>query len=636
MKLPSLNSQSVFTKHMVRSAVVALLLSLTLGSAIILTVPVSSNATVSMIETNLIPASPTSTVKHESLANPFDGVLLNATPFTGANEWSSEIVGLHWSSQYTFTRDQDGLTIATEQAVLSFWTEINVCMRNLTSLTISTELVGKTGHISSYLWVSVKRHGSMLEIPKPDSVPDLAEYTTATNLTESTEVTLKADVPLATIRNATDDWILQVNVHLNFMITSHSSFTIKRVLAQGSYSVPVSPVKIDAITTRGEKYFSNPLSQLMFPLPFINITKEATQKYSTVFLTHANSTLFLPIANYTGVAGWHVPSRYNETTTVSFEVQSGQRTLLTPEFPTLRLDIDTTPEFPWLRLTVKFRDPRSSIFMTEKNGLRYSYIYFDSFQCFCPESTWMFIPAIDGDLLISFEVWDYNIFGDLPPTQFFEQSISGRADLTLSIKLPYFAFAGFLLSTGELIVLVLIIAVFIVAFVITWRNTEEQVWTRIWKNPRIFPLVLMAIGIFTPWFSISIPAGTQLTSRTIEYLAFIPLLTLLIWTQGSMIPPSSIPLWPALPVVVLTLYLPTLYLVSSLKDTNPWNHTLQFVYSLIAPAFLAVLMMVFVIMAGIPAIAHIGLYACLIVPLAWLMTIAGDRIRKGKNEAMQR
>ncbi len=623
--------QSLFTKKIMTSIFLGLVLSIVLGSIIVVFVPTTPSPVVSLIESDNIPMHPESSTRIESLDSTFNGCILNVTPFPGDIDWIQQVVSHEGRSEYEAIIAADGQHISSSHSETTYRTDLNVGFQNLTSLSFTVELESVSGTTDVAIYTGFRRLGDLMSVRVNNTLWDLTHYSIERSFEDNERDTLSIDSPLDMIRNATDDWILQVEFRVILITLSPSTIIVKGVRIEAEYSTEVSPVQIDPMTTRGTSIYANPYSIYLNPSPFLNITNNATNNFSLAIIKAANDTFYLPLGEYNGTAGWNLPARFNATTSIDFTIEENAITIIEPEIPTIKVTVVVSPNVPSLQILMRFRDPQSRVTITPQDGVSYSYWYYSFSHLVESTPISLYIPLIDGDLLIDVTSWDADLFSSSYFTQFYECGVDGVTDLTMDIKLPYFEFLGLALAPGETIVFSLLIAIILAGFVLLWRNTDIQIWEHLGRDAPSVSFLFLVGSLFVPWFTLSQSIDTAGGTYTIEYVAFVALLIIFARSGGSLILPVNFPIWPFLPAVIFTIWLPLILIIRSFME--PPKNNLTFLYSLIGPLIMFVSLILYSDYLGVVISLSIGAYMILMVPVAGLLIYTYNRFRSVKDNS---
>ena len=636
MPLPSNIMSSAFKRRIITSAAIAIVLASLIGATILLLVPASTAPTYDLAETTQISESLHHSSSTVGLTESFNGTLFQERPFRGNESWDSEVVDLVYPygyyTEYSLTPEDDGLRIVSTNDVISFTRLQNVVVENLTSLTFSVSVTSTSGFAQVRVGVIMMDRGVPIVVQLNESASIDLWYQETVNLTGQSSETLQIEVPIDDINLATDEWILESQFRIRVTTIEPSDLTIRWANASASYANEVVPVRMSPKSTDGEDLLSNPYLDKLSAKVALNISSATINRSSVVFVTGADRVLYLPVGTYTGFGGWYTPGRTNWTTPLSFATEQDRMTLLDFTVPTIRLDIVLSPCVPWVSLDVYFRDAKSMIHTIESTGLDYSYLYYYRLNdLYSSPSTSVYLPAFDGDLIFKCESMESVFTGDLDSLTY-EQPISGISNLELTIRLSFLQVDGWSLSVGGMIVETIFGAVFLIAMITLWRNSELSLWHRIRDDPRVISVILLFASTMCPWFQITTRVADSFSTATMNYVGFMGLAIVLIWSGGSTILSINMPLWPYLAIGVAGLWLPVLGLMHSLRTDTPWSTSPVVIYSVLAPVMTIGLMTPAFIYVGPFMTLHIGAYLAVLSLVTWSLRHLHKRYRTGKSE----
>ncbi|MBD3406136.1 MAG: hypothetical protein GF411_08430 [Candidatus Lokiarchaeota archaeon] len=611
-----------FRRELIQSVLAALILAIVVSSAIIAFVPMSTIPQTRIIEGQQINDQQDAVSYLEDLEMPFDGMLLNATPFPGDRKWDFEVYSIGGVAQYSYTERETGLKIDFEDTEMVFSTDVNIPLHNITKLTFEADVEVLQGTTNLSMYIGIERWKDLLSVPFNNTFANHTRYTVYYSTCTPEMYTMQVDVPLWMINNATDDWMVQADFRIRLDSVLYSSIIIKSVQITAEYDIDLYPVTIDMKASDGNSLYSNPYSKELGPTPYLRLTNSMKENYSRIYIPVGNETIYLPEGEYEGVIGWHVSFDFWEESSILFLVESGKKTIVHAPIGTLKLQIDLNPRVPHLQMSVLLFNENSTVKYKFQDGPWISFSYYRFWSIAVHEIDYLYIPAIMGSLILGIYVMDQIMFISSETDIDIQQDISGSNDLILDIDLAYFEFLGFALSPGETIVITVAVSLIFAAIITLWKNTENQKWISQLKNVKSIPFWLSLGSIFVPWFIVNMQSGPFIDMYEINYLGFVPLLLLVSWNEGSLIFPTGFPQNFVSVIVIALFWVPFLAMLYILREDNIWQVRIPNLVAMLGPLAMAGSFLIVANLLDVPLILLPGVYLAILVPVSWILTYA--------------
>lgn len=615
-------SKKRFRNKIVQHILMASILAIIISSTIIAFVPISTIPQTQIIEGEQVADQQDTMSFLEDIEQPFDGMLLNATPFPGDRKWDFEAYSIGGVAQYSYADRETGLQIDYEDTELVFSTDVNIPLHNITRLSFDVQIEVLQGITNLSMYVGIVRWKELLRVPFNNTFSNLTRYALYQYSSVPESYTLQIEIPVWMIRNATDDWMVQADFRVRLDSIYSSSIIVKSAQVLAEYDIDLYPVTIDMITSEGNSLYSNPYSRELGPTPYLSLTDTTHENYSRIYISVGNETIYLPQGEYEGIIGWHVSFDYWEASATSFVVENQKRTILQAPISTLKLQIDLSPRVPHLQMSVLFFNENSTAKFKYGDGPWISYSYYRFWNMAAHEIDYLYIPAIMGKLILGINVMDQILFFSSETDIDIQQEISGSNDLILDIDLAYFEFLGIALSPGETIVITIAVSIMFAAIIMLWKNTEEQKWISHLKSVKSIPFLLLLGSIFVPWFMVNIQSGPFTDVYEINYLAFVPLMLLVTWNEGSLIFPIGFPQSFVSIIVIALFWVPFLSMLYVIREDNIWQLRIPHLIAMLGPLAMVGSFLIVANLLDVPLILLPGVYLAILVPVSWIGTYA--------------
>ena len=290
-----------------------------------------------------------------------DLVLLNDSSFSRESGWKMDFNQINeYAPIVERMSTESGIQLDFSNVDVSYYYETNFNLRDYENVTISLDVKVLRGPIEIAL---------NLDVFNQFSTPQLAGYSDRNSLTlatgESTRRNIELDIktlyamwsPLwlaqsyvaIDIYPVSSDWYVRGDDYLE------GSLLLENVTISASSTTPLSPLNVDIQDTQGSSIYESGVNLNLMSWPAVNITSnEIPDKWGVFLPWRLNDTIFVPVGNYSGIAGFYSYNYSNDTFSASFEVLPNATLLLGLRFEMVRVNLAVSQAVPYLRIFLRY------------------------------------------------------------------------------------------------------------------------------------------------------------------------------------------------------------------------------------------------------------------------------------------
>lgn len=542
-----------------------------------------------------------------------DIILLNDSSFSHESGWRMDFNELNeHTPRVQRIPGESGVQIDLSNADVSYNYATNINLRDYENVTISLDVLVLRGPIEISLGLEVFDDLAHL---------GLTDYSTKNSQTLSTGNSTHLVVELDTdslyglwsplwlaqsfvkieIYPVSSNWSAQQGVPLE------ASLILDNVTVLAKSTIPLSQLQIDIQNTQGYSIYESGVNLNWIKWPAINLSSDTTADKWGIFQPwRSNDTLYVSAGNYTGVAGFYSYGTSNDTFTVSFEVLPDTDLLLGFRFEMVRVHLSISQPVPYLRVV-----------------LIYSEYIFDDYRV-------ELAPPFPNTLYIPKRIAKLNIYiqtrqGVENSNLVYETSIQVSEPLNVDIQLriQVFPIFGVLLSTGQVLLVILGVALLFGAILSLQKPSAQKNWGLVLRDPRFWPAVFIGISALFPWFSsfsvleqIQWTIGEPVLIHRNLYLPFAFSLDSTANSLAALVVSQYIIL--EVPTRIILFWLPLRWALGQSGNPQKWKFNFYYAMCLLLPLFMGVTAYLSI---PIPLNLSTGFFLALAAPILWIFEI---------------
>ncbi|MFX1606480.1 MAG: hypothetical protein ACFFDD_11275, partial [Promethearchaeota archaeon] len=529
-------------------------------------------------------------------------VLLNSSSFSPEAGWKVEFNRINNYAprgEQTSTAAGIHLDLSNVDASLSYDTNFN--LRDYGNVTVSLDVKALRGPIEVSL---------SLDIYSFLSVTPFASYhdgkSVPLNTSQTTRITLEVDTkelyaawsPL---------WLAQSYVRIDvYPYSSHwtelgdvqldASLLLENMTISAVSSASLSPLSVDTQDTQGSSVYETGLILNWIEWPAVNLTNEEFPSEWGMFVPwKSNDTVYVQAGNYSGTAGFYNFNYSNYTFDTSFEILSNTILTLGLRFEMVRVNLSISPALPYLRISMWYPDyPRSDYYV----------------EVIPPFPDALYIPKRSGTLYISFHT---------PPrvesreiVYRISMNVTEPVSLYVHLHIPMFPVFGIMLSTGELLLVILALALLTGAVASTHKPNTQRRWTDRFKDPHFWPAFLVGVSAFVPWFVTSWDIGESVFVQRSLYLPFAMGLDSTTNSLAALVVSPSMLL--DIPFRIAFFWVPLRWAFGHVGSPKRWNFDFFYVICISFPLLNGIM---FYLYTPMPLTISLGFLLVVAAPILW-------------------
>ncbi len=454
-------------------------------------------------------------------------ILFNDTIMSESIEWHNP----WFSNDCEAYESQDGVTLNMEVSPagtrVRYDGYLSLPVVNYTQMMIDTNVRVLKGNVTIRFyvrfieWPSISsREGGMTEIELSAG--------------ESSEISISPLIENLYVLDS--EWIARLKMSIDIVVHEPSTVTVGDVVVSVESQEDLYPVTFDIQAPDGKSIFENKYinqiggmnrhdsREVYYPAFRLTTSNNYTYHSSAYGPYRTNETLFLPVGNYTGYAGWNRGTLMSSTsgTVCNFTLSPGESISVTARISVRRLYVKMNPLFPYTSVSV----------------LDYHEVRFDS-----NEDYFILYRTSYLDIRIrplhehKFRVDDiYQFDNRIGTKQILLQDLEPNSTLTITVTYSRIAIGGLILDYGQLIWLISSIMLGVTIII-----SLLPLHTRPGFKRRVLPLVPLFLGAILPWVHYEFTEGTITVGGTL----FIPFSTT-VWSgengMSSFVPTSYLTL----------------------------------------------------------------------------------------------
>lgn len=572
------------------------LLAIIVGVSIGIAVPSSTVTQIQLEESGYIEGSTGATIVRSSTTGTTKQILLNSSPFPGAikwNMWAYPITDSE-SSYFQVTEEATGGYIELSRADVHFDYLFHMNILDHTEGVIIVNITGISGSIDATLYVEFR--GLMTD----DS--SSLQRRTEISLDAGDSGTLLIEIPMNEIRTRLSSlWAAQVDIVLEFHTASESVLVINDVIVEVQSVVPLYPLTVDLQDTMGSSLNLAAKSWYWIEVPGVNLTRDSSSRsWALILPRNVNETIYVQNGNYTAIAGIFSYDYSNVSSITEFEFEDGQNIHISIRLYMIQISLDISPDIYYTGLRFNWDE--------------YWNIWFDFEDLSPPYPDHIYIPARSGQLSASIS---YNMRQEGRYSSASDSlDIDGNYNLLLTVRLPLFSFFGAALTAGEIVIIIIGIALLIGIGLSLQKPRTPYGWRIIKSDPRFAPLFLLGLSVIFPWFNFSqVIPESSLIPIVFSRDFYLPLCVMMDSTQtslGSLFFSRYFIL--DVPFKLLIFWAPLAYVYSKIGQPQKWKNDTSFFAALLLPVLLAFLTYSTSFVQLVP---NLGLLLVIAAPFVW-------------------
>jgi len=549
-----------------------------------------------------------------------DLVLLNDSSFSLESGWKMDFNELNEDNpRVDRLHTESGIQLDFSNVFVSYYYETNFNLRDYENVMVSLDVKVLRGPIEISLG---------LEVFSDLSTPQYREYSDRNSRTLTTGNSTRLAVELNT--NSlyavwSPLWLVQSFVEIEIYPVSSNwyewegapldaSLILENVTILATSTTPLSQLQVDIQDTQGFSIYESGVNLNTIKQPAINLTSDKTPNKWGIFLPwRSNDTIYVPAGNYSGIAGFYSYDHSNDTFPVSFEVLPNTTLLLGLRFEMIRVSLTISQAIPYLRILLIYWEH-----------------YFEDYRIEVapPFPNTIYIPKRIGNLSISIHV---------PPrmeTAYSKYSmnihVSNPVNIDIQLRIPMFPIFGVMLSTGEVLLVILGLALLMGAILSFQKPNTQKHWGQVLKDPRFWPAFLLGISALVPWFD-SFSALQQYTWSIgepilIQKSLYIPFALSLDSTANSFAAlVVSQYMIIEIPTRIILFWLPLRIGLGYAGNPKKWKFNSYYAICLLLPLSMGVMAYLTI---PIPLTLSIGFFLVLTAPILWGFEILIYRAHK--------
>ena len=549
-----------------------------------------------------------------------DLVLLNDSSFSREAGWKMDFNSLNeYAPRVERLSTESGIQLDFSNVFVSYYYETNFNLRDYESVTVSLDVKVLRGPIELSLYLDVF---SFLSTPQFRDYSDRKSFTLTTG--ESTSVDVEVDTN-SLYAMWSPLWLAQSFVGIEiYPISSNwyewedalleASLLLENVTISATSTTPLSPLNVDIQDTQGSSVYESGVNLNLMEWPAVNLTSnEVPSKWGIFLPWRSNDTIYVPVGNYSGIAGFYSYNYSNDTFTASFEVLPNTTLLLGLRFEMVRVNLSVSQAVPYLRIFLWYSD----------------YYFGDyGFEVAPPFPATFFIPKRLGTLYISIHTPPRLEATNLAYRMSIQ--VSDPVNIDIQLRIPMFPFFGIMLSTGEVLLIILGLALLMGAILSSQKPNAQKHWRQVLKDPRFWPAFLVGVSALVPWF-ISFSSLQQFTWSIGEPIIihrslYIPFALGLDTTTHSL---ATIVVSPYLlldiPFRIIFLWLPLRWAFGYVGSPKRWKFNFYYTICISFPLLNGVLFYLYTLM---PLTISIGFILVMAAPILWGFELLIYRVLK--------
>jgi hypothetical protein len=553
-----------------------------------------------------------------------DVILLNDSSFSHESEWKMDFIELNEQTPKIQRMPREsGVQLDLSNVDVSYNYDTNINLRDYENVTVSLDVLVLRGPIEISLALE-----AFNDLANPGLTGASARNSQTLSTGNSTHLVVELDTN-SLYEQWSPLWLAQSFVEIEIYPVSSNwyerqgiplkaSLILENVTVSAKSTIPLSRLQVDIQDTQGYSIYESGVNLNWIKWPAINLTSDTTADKWGIFQPwRSNDTLYVSAGNYSGVAGFYSYGTSNDTFIVSFEILPDTDLLLGLRFEMIRVSLSVSQPVPYLRVV-----------------LIYSEYVFDDYRV-------ELAPPFPNTLYIPKRIAKLNIYiqtrqGVENSNLVYEASVQVSEPLNVDIQLriPVFPIFGVLLSTGQVLLVSLGVALLIGAILSFQKPSAQKNWGLVLRDPRFWPAVLVGISAFFPWFSsfyvleqIQWTVGESVLIHRNLYLPFALSLDSTANSFAALVVSRYVIL--EVPTRIILFWLPLRWAFGHSGNPQKWKFNFYYALWLLLPLFMGVAAYLTI---PIPLNLSTGFFVVLAAPILWIFEILIYRWHKKPRE----
>ncbi|MFW9847196.1 MAG: hypothetical protein ACFFD6_10635 [Candidatus Thorarchaeota archaeon] len=556
-----------------------------------------------------------SSIATTSALSQTDIILLNDSDFSIESGWKTDFYELRDDvPRVERTKRESGMQLDISNAAFFCYYEMNLNLRDYELVNLSLDVKALRGPIEVHAGLDIF---TFLSIPEHHGEGDGNTIDLSTG--ESSGIMAQLDTN-ASYAAWSPLWLAHSRVEISiFPVSSNpyewgdmqleASILLENIVITASSNTPLSPLSVDIQNTEGFSVYASRVNLNWRDWPAINVSSSGdSSRWGLIIPWRVDDTIYVAPGSYSGVAGLYSYNYANRTFPVSFDIDVDALVSLGLRFEMIKVTFSILPDVPYLRLTLWSTDV-----------LYYDYYY----NIAPPFPETLYIPERQGNLIISLSIPPRVEQSHVSSHYRIEIEVIEPINIDVELHVPLFPILGIMLSTGEVVLVIIGLALLIGTALSLQKPKAKRTWRGILKDPRFWPAFLIGLSAIMPWFA-SYSSLENLTWSIGEPVLvyrdlYAPFVMGLERTAHSLaVPIVSRYMLVEIPTRIILFWLPLKWAIGHVGRPKKWKFNSYYGAYVLLPPVMGILIYLF---TPTPLLISAGFVLVLAAPILWGLEI---------------